>query len=103
MSLFQNQPPVYSSTATITQVAQSAVSGTILAANAVRLSFTIENAGSLPLDIREAAGPATAINRTIRIPPGASFTDDQYTGIVTGLWTGAGAGNDQANVTERIP
>lgn len=87
---------------TVTQVPVSATSVTLLAANAARKQYKIFNtSGNRDLYYIEGAGPPTVGNLfTGRIPPGTGIASaiDSYTGVITGIWSGAGSGN--ANVTE---
>jgi hypothetical protein len=87
------------SAGTITTVAQTVSSVTILASNAARRSYTICNSGNKDLYLSTAA-TATANNLFADVPPQAGntiscFKDTMpgYTGLITGLWFGAGSGN----------
>lgn len=90
--------PTTSSTATLTQVAQNAASTTILAANANRLGAMIQNRTTTRLFLAFAA-TASATAYTTRVPAGGYYeVPFSYTGIITGIWAAAGAGD--AQVTE---
>lgn len=91
--------PSRPSSAALTQVAQSAVSVTILAANAARRSYKVFNNTSKELRLAYAA-TASATAFTILVPPKTlheAFIDD-YTGVISGIWAAAGGGD--AQVTE---
>lgn len=90
------------SVAAETRVAISATSVTILAANAARLGAVIVNDSDKLLYLKMGAGPATVTSFTYKMPP-----DDRvevpanFDGIITGIWSAAGAG--AAQVTELTP
>ena len=86
-------------TATLSSVASSASSVTILAANTARRGASIVNTSTAILYLRIGGGTATATtghsvqmaaNTYYEVPFG-------YTGAITGIWASA---NGQANVTE---
>lgn len=88
---------VSSATGTITSVAASATSVTILVSNAGRKGFSLYNDSTSILKIAYAA-TASATAFTVSLQPGSYFENSvNYTGIVTGIWNSA-AGS--ARVTE---
>lgn len=92
-----------SATPTVTGVAASATSTTLLAANALRRNATIQNdSTSAPLYVRlgAVAAAATSGNYTILLGPGAYYeVPANYTGEVRGIWSSA---TGFANVTELV-
>lgn len=87
-------------TATRTSVSDSAVSGTILAANANRKGATITNDSSGVLYVALGAGPATLTDYTAKLGQDQTYSvPANYTGIIVGIW--ASDPNDGgARVTE---
>lgn len=89
-------------TGTHTAPAQAAAAATILAANAARRGATIVNnpSGSQKLYVYlSATGTVSATNFTIVLNKDDYYeVPFNYTGIITGIWSGAGGGN--AQVTE---
>jgi|HubBroStandDraft_2_1064218.scaffolds.fasta_scaffold27788_3 hypothetical protein len=84
---------------TVTTVAITATSTTILAANANRKSSTICNTGNNDLYIA-AGGTASLTNLYADIPKVAGSTVSCYkdtipgfTGLITGVWSNTGSGN----------
>lgn len=95
--------PLKSATGTTSQVASNAASVTILAANANRKGFSIQNDDANPLFLRFAnGGAASATVYSARLIQFGYYDDKDggavYTGAVTGIWSAAGAG--AARVTE---
>ena len=90
--------PVAPGTATLTTVATSTISATILAANAARKKFHIHNDATKSLFVAFAA-TATASAFTVLIPGNGSYESEvgDYTGVVSGILA-SGTGN--ARVTE---
>jgi len=103
-------PAAAASTATVTQVASSATSVTLQAANDVRRQLIVENASTQVLYLK--FGTAAASNSyTVSIPAGGIYelppitavyasgdvVGGCYAGIVTGAWVSA---NGYAYVTE---
>lgn len=87
--------------AALTQPAQDAATSTILAANANRRGFVIENAPENDLaDLFLAfAAVATTSVYTKKLRPGESWERrGGYTGVISGIWSAAGGGS--AKVTE---
>lgn len=86
------------STATITSVPSSASSVTLLAANVARRRMIIVNESSKTLFVAFAA-TATAAAYTVSVSGNSTYQGllDDYTGIVTGIWS---AVNGNARVTE---
>lgn len=79
--------PHMAGTATRTAVADSAVSGTILAANSARKRAIITNDSSAILYVAYGAGPATSTDYTVTVQPsGDTHVVEVYTGIITGIW-----------------
>ena len=86
------------SNGTQTSVAASAADTTILAANSSRLSLKVFNDSSTAtLFLLLASGTSSPTNYTVQVPPGGFFTNDDYAGIVKGLWSAA---SGAARVTE---
>lgn len=87
--------------AALTQPGQSASTGTILASNANRRGFVIENAAEndvADLFLAFAATASTSVY-TKKLRPGESWERrGGYTGVISGIWSEAGAGS--AKVTE---
>jgi len=82
-----------SATSTNTTVARNAASVTILAANASRKGATIYNDSVANLFIKFAAAATTA-SFTTRLTSDTYYEIPfGYTGIVSGIWASAGAGN----------
>lgn len=79
-----------------TTVARSATSVTILAANASRAEAIVRNDSNATLYL-SLTGTATT-SSTIELLKGDTYFEDKYTGIISGIWDSAGAGN--AIVTE---
>jgi len=77
-------------------VARSVTSVTILAANASRVEAIIRNNSSTTMYL-SLTGTATT-SSTIELLKGDTYFEDKYTGIISGIWNSAGAGN--AIVTE---
>lgn len=83
-----------------TQVADSATSVTLLAANPARIGAIITNTSSAILHIRmDGSAATTAANSAQVAASGGSYeVPFQYHGIITGIWaTDPGDGN--ANIT----
>jgi hypothetical protein len=88
-------------TAALTQPAQNAASAVVLAANANRRGFVIENAPQDDIaDLFLAfAATATTSAYTKRLRPGEGWDRrGGYTGVISGIWSDAGSGS--AKVTE---
>jgi len=77
-------------------VARSVTSVTILAANASRVEAIIRNNSNTTMYL-SLTGTATT-SSTIELLKGDTYFEDKYTGIISGIWNSAGAGN--AIVTE---
>jgi len=77
-------------------VARSATSVTILAANSARVEAIIRNDSNKSMYL-SLTGTATT-SSTIELGKGDTYFEDKYTGIISGIWESAGAGN--AIVTE---
>lgn len=86
-----------STTGTLSNVASSATSVTLLASNAARLGASIYNDSIAVLYAKKGA-TASATSYTVQIPPGGLWeVPFGYTGIIDGLWASA---NGTARVTE---
>ena len=86
-------------TATLSNVASSAVSVTLKAANASRLGLIITNDSTQYVNVKFGSA-ASASSYTYRVGPGQVLElpgTPIYTGIVTGIWDAA---NGNARVTE---
>lgn len=89
-----------SSVATESQVADSASSVTILAANTGRRGASIINTSTATLFLRLSSSAATVTNYTVALVQGAYYeVPFGYTGEITGIWS-SDPGNGNANVTE---
>ena len=83
-------------TAAESTVSRSATSTTLIAANADRVEVIIRNDSNGTMYI-SLTGTATT-SSTIELLKGDTFFEDKYTGIISGIWSSAGAGN--AIITE---
>ena len=91
---------IRSGTGTVTSVADTATSATILAANTSRLGATITNDSSGILYVRFAAGTASTTNYSQRLSQHQTVTvPANYTGIVVGIWA-TDPNDGAARVTE---
>ena len=91
--------PVSITTATLSNVASSATSVTVLAANAARLGAVIFNDSTAVLRLKFGA-TASATSFTQKLNPGDTYTIDSlqlYKGVLDGIWESA---NGFARVTE---
>lgn len=80
-------------TATITSVNSGTSSVTLLAANTARYGATITNTDANPLLVCMSGGTASATNYSVKLSTDAYFEVPYgYTGLITGIWTGDGAG-----------
>ena len=89
------------STATVTTVPRSGTSVTLLAPNAARRGAIVVNSTGVAMFVK--LGPdASSTSYAKRLDPGTALEQwevpFQYSGIVTGVWASAGAGN--AIITE---
>ena len=84
--------------ATLTTVAGSVISVSLLASNAARRQVFIHNDGNADLRVAFAA-TATATAYTAIIPKNGQWESvlDSYTGAITGIWTSA---TGSARITE---
>lgn len=83
--------PAGASTAVLANVAASATSVTVLAANANRLGAIIVNDSTASCYLKYGSTASTT-SYTRLLPPGAEYElpgDVIYTGIITGIWTSA--------------
>ena len=81
------------STSTQTQVADSASSQTILAANTGRIRATIVNDSTVTLYLRESASAATTSVYTYKMYPDETVIIDDYNGALTGIWSSNASGS----------
>lgn len=86
-------------TATLSNVASSATSVTVLAANSARRGAIIYNDSSAVLYLKFGSGAASTSSYTVQIAAGGyyEFPSPVYTGACTGIWAAA---NGNARVTE---
>lgn len=97
--------PITSATATLSNVAESASSVTVLASNANRLCFFITNDSDSAVDFKCGAA-ASGTSYVIRVLARGTFSTKDlpvnYTGIITGIWdsTPGTSGHASARVTE---
>ncbi|MGH6879512.1 MAG: hypothetical protein ACREFM_01235, partial [Hypericibacter sp.] len=89
-----------STTATQTQVADSATDVTILASNSARKGASVTNTSTTNLFLRAGTTAATTSNYTVKLVPDAYYeVPAGFTGAIHGIWaTDPNTGN--ANVTE---
>lgn len=83
-------------TGTATQVASSATSVTLLAANSSRKEAIIFNDSTSVLYVKFGI-TASSTSYTVQVQPGDSWIEDRYAGRIDGIWTSA---NGNAYVTE---
>lgn len=92
---------------TVTSVAASLVSGDLLAADPIRIGFSVRNTSTtatLYLLASTGGGVASAALHTVGIAPGGYYEDPyRYVGMVVGVWVGALGGGDAALVTSYTP
>ena len=88
--------PSKPSTATLTQVTNSASSVSLLASNTARRSFVIYNDANRDMVVAFSA-TATLTAFTVRIASKGTFmyATPAYTGVVSGIWTASGSGSAQ--------
>ena len=93
-------PQARSSTATLSNVASSATSVTLLAANVNRLGVVIENESTAVLYVKFGA-TASATSYTYLVAANTRLDTRsariEYTGIIDGIWAAA---NGNARITE---
>lgn len=77
-------------------IAQSATSTTIIAANANRKAVIIRNDANN--DLYLAHGATATTSSAVKLAKGDIYVEDKYTGIISGIWSSAGAGS--ARITE---
>lgn len=94
-----NQVSATAGTGTVTSVADSASSQTLLAANTSRKGCIIHNDSTVVLYIKFGT-TASATSFTVRLVPQGSYemSGPIYTGIITGIWASDASG--AARVTE---
>lgn len=88
--------PTPSATPTLTNVAASVTSVTVLASNAARLGAVILNDSTSQVFLKYGT-TASATSFAVRLGAGETLEIDQYTGRIDGIWTVA---NGSARVTE---
>ena len=76
-----------------TQVADSASSQAILAANTSRIRATIINDSTQILYLRESSSAATTSVYTYKLQPDMGVVIDDYNGALTGIWAANASGN----------
>lgn len=86
-----------SSTSALTNVSGSASTGTLLAANTSRKKAVIVNDSSATLYVLYGAGTASATNYTVRLYPNDTLIEENFNGILVGIWSSA---TGTARVTE---
>ena len=74
-----------------TTVARSATSVTLLAAATTRKEAQIRNDSNNELYIN--FGATAVVGKGVKLAKGDVLISDKYTGIITGIWSSAGAGN----------
>ena len=96
--------PAFAATSTLTNVASSATSVTLLAANNDRKAVIIVNDSTSDLYVVLNASAASTANYSFILagkgggtPSSATFTGEDYSGQVTGIWASA---NGNARITE---
>ena len=84
---------------TLSSVAQSATSVSLLSANPDRRFVSIHNTANQDLFVA-FAGTASLTSYTVKVPKDSFFEtqSDGYTGDISGIWSGAGSG--AAKITE---
>jgi len=94
-----NLPMMVATRATVTTVASSTNSATLLAANGSRIGAVISNSDANPLFIRIGGGTASASDFSVVIPTNSTYTVPfAYNGAISGIWGTDGAGH--AGITE---
>lgn len=78
-------------TGAATSVSQSATSVSLLASNVDRKEFYIRNDANQELYINY--GATATVSSPIKLGKGDTLIEDRYTGVISGIWSGAGAGN----------
>ena len=78
-------------TGTQTTVARSATSVTIVASTAGRKQVYIRNDSTVELYL--ALGATATVGKGIKLNKNDVYIEDKYTGIISGIWASAGAGN----------
>lgn len=88
------------SSSTLSAVASVTTAGgvTLLAANGLRKSVTIENSDANRLHIRFGSGTVSATSYSVSLAQYGSLILPGYTGEITGIWAADGSGS--AHVTE---
>lgn len=86
-------------TGTLTTVADTASSTSILASNSNRIRATITNDSSARLYLRFEAAAASTSNYAVSLAQHETWVEDQYTGEIRGIWA-SDPGDGAARVTE---
>jgi hypothetical protein len=87
------------STGTVSTVARSASSTTVLAGNSARIGASIYNDTNTNLFLRLASGVASTSSFSVKVGAQSYYeVPAHYSGIIVGIWASAGTGN--AQVTE---
>lgn len=84
-------------TGAATSVAISATSVTLLSSNASRVEAYIRNDTNQVLYI--AHGATATLSSAIKLKKGDTFIEDNYTGVLSGIWDSASGGGN-AQITE---
>jgi hypothetical protein len=84
-------------TGTVTSVADSASSQTLLSAGATRRGFRLYNDSPYPLYVKYGT-TATTSSYTVKVEPYDWLVEDGYGGRVDGIWSANGSGS--ARITE---
>jgi hypothetical protein len=82
----------------VTAVASTTSSTSLLAANAQRKGFVIENSDANRLYVRLDSGTASSSAYSFSLAQNENAALSGYTGQITGIWAGDGSGS--AHVTE---
>lgn len=85
------------STGTVTSVADSATSGTLLSSSATRKGFRIVNDSDQTLYVKYGT-TATTTDYTVKMEPYATLFEDSYYGRVDGIWAANSTGS--ARITD---
>lgn len=77
-----------SSSATLANVAGSASSVTLIASNSGRKAFSLYNDSTAALYVKYGSAASTS-SFTVKVFPNGFYSDNAYTGIITGIWDSA--------------
>ena len=90
---------VRGATSTLTTVADTSSSTSILASNANRLRATVTNDSSARLYLRFEAAAASTSNYAVSLAQHETWIEDNYTGEIRGIWA-SDPGDGAARVNE---